>query len=368
MSQPPPPPDLYMPPDFSSPCGWGQQFSGGSCICAPAYPQGCAANTYCCASSQSCLTGLGPRGETRCSGPTVRWGLGMAYDLFRDRTVLRAGACENSMTGADVLCTDQWELNSITWQPLGTVAGPGPRHGHSMIWDGTTNQILLFGGRSQINNDASATNDTWLFDGSKWAQRTTATSPPARTNHAMAYDGVRRRTVMFGGSFNNNAISGTWEWDGANWLLRNVVNEPTEREGHVMVFDEKLKAIVMFGGFDMGFVSDTWKFDGSDWSRISTGAGMTGRAYHTMVYDPDRKVSTMFGGEYGGTILGETWEFDGSNWFKKNPVNAPPGRVNAGMVYDPGRKQTLLFGGVGAGTGVLKDLWAWDGTNWRQLY
>jgi hypothetical protein len=40
---------------------------------------------------------------------------------------------------------------------------------------------------------------TWEWDGITWTKRITATTPPARDFHAMAYDSARRRTVVFGG-------------------------------------------------------------------------------------------------------------------------------------------------------------------------
>jgi len=54
--------------------------------------------------------------------------------------------------------------------------------------------------------------DTWEWDGSQWVQRTPATSPPPRWGgHAMAYDSLRGRVVLFGGSNGYNSYLGdTW--------------------------------------------------------------------------------------------------------------------------------------------------------------
>ena len=38
------------------------------------------------------------------------------------------------------------------------------------------------------------------------------------------------------------------------------------------------------------------------------------------------------------------------------------------MFYDAGRKQVLAFGGDPQVSDQTKDLWAWDGSTWTQLY
>src|ERR1035441_6585189 len=51
-----------------------------------------------------------------------------------------------------------------------------------------------------------------------WTQRSPlAPSPSAREHHAMAYDSVRGRTVLFGGYDGSSYLGDTWEWNGANW-------------------------------------------------------------------------------------------------------------------------------------------------------
>ena len=70
----------------------------------------------------------------------------------------------------------------------------------------------------------------------------------------------------------------------------------------------------------------------------------------------------------GVEALNDTWEWDGRTWTRKFVLLAPPSRVGAAMVYDPARKLTLLFGGVHSIAGLYADMWAWNGTAWRQLY
>jgi hypothetical protein len=47
-----------------------------------------------------------------------------------------------------------------------------------------------------------------------------------RVGQGVAYDGVRKRIVLFGGNdqAGNRASNETWEFDGRRWLLVNATN------------------------------------------------------------------------------------------------------------------------------------------------
>ncbi len=54
--------------------------------------------------------------------------------------------------------------------------------------------------------------DTWEWDGSTWLPKVTTPNPPARSGHAMAYDRLRHRVVLFGGDHDGTLQDDTWEW------------------------------------------------------------------------------------------------------------------------------------------------------------
>jgi hypothetical protein len=63
-----------------------------------------------------------------------------------------------------------------------------------------------------------------------WTQVTTASSPSARYTHAMAYDSVRGKVVMFGGndgSGTSGHFNDTWEYDGVNWTQVTTAISPS---------------------------------------------------------------------------------------------------------------------------------------------
>ena len=77
--------------------------------------------------------------------------------------------------------------------------GPSPRYGHAMAYEAARQRVVLFGGSGFGGSGSSGLlNDTWGWDGAAWTQLADM-GPPARRNHAMAYDESRHRLVLFGG-------------------------------------------------------------------------------------------------------------------------------------------------------------------------
>src|SRR6266568_8646495 len=61
--------------------------------------------------------------------------------------------------------------------------------------------------------------------GSNWARQAPASSPPARSNAAIAYDAATGTVVLFGGLTRTASgivvFSDTWTWDGSTWTKQN---------------------------------------------------------------------------------------------------------------------------------------------------
>ena len=95
--------------------------------------------------------------------------------------------------------------------------------------------------------------------------------------------------------------------------------------------------------------------------------GPGARRHHAMAFDPVRGVLVVFGGSHGSGVLGDLWEWDGVRWRERTPSGpGPSARENGVMVYDAAREQILLFGGE-SGAAVFGDLWRWDGRDWIEL-
>jgi len=252
-----------------------------------------------------------------------------------------------------------------------------------MAYDAQRGYVVLFAGRSGSTNYA----DTWLWDGNNWTLAGTFYGPAKRAYHHMAYDAERRQVLMFGGFDINVAFyNDLWAWDGLKWnQLQAACNpcsssyQPFVREGGGMAYDPVRKATILFGGIKwpsnfithtVNFLDDTWAWDGSAWTPL---AAPLHRLGHSMVWDSAHNQAVMFGGwvEDGGYTgsyyeTNETWVWNGAAWTLKNPAHKPPPRLYTGMAYDAVRQKVLIFGGL-QGSTYLGDMWAWDGNDWTQL-
>lgn len=201
-----------------------------------------------------------------------------------------------------------------------------------------------------------------------WTSPQPATAPPAAIQCRMAYDGLRARTVLFGGWAGVNVHDDTWEWDGASWTLQTPAARPPERDDHGMTFDSNRGRTVLWGGEDLGFVlvTSTWEWDGTNWAQVATANTPPGRLGAPLAFDSVRNRVVMFGGTDWATDFADTWEYDGVDWTQRTPVVSPPARGHHGMAFHAGRGRTVLFGGDVNGT-LADDTWAWDGTSWVQL-
>ena len=102
----------------------------------------------------------------------------------------------------------------------------------------------------------------------------------------MAFDGTRRRTVLFGGRNHTGLLGDTWEWDGENWT-QVADSGPARRHGHAMAFDPNRQRIVLFGGDANGRLNDTWEWDGNEWVQQGD-SGPSARIHPAMAYDTGR--------------------------------------------------------------------------------
>lgn len=250
-----------------------------------------------------------------------------------------------------------WKLRSST--------GPSPRKRHAMAFDSSRGVVVLYGGEccNSWTNLSNYLDDTWEWDGIEWTLRA-ANSPPGRLmSHAMAFDNVRNRVVMYGGFGVDDLIrrSETWEWNGASWSRR-TTTVPSRRNWHALVFDSAMGGTLMFGGQLSRYVttSETWLWNGSTWS-LRTTDGPSARTAHAMTYDVDRRRGVLFSGQTSPANQ-ETWEWNGVRW-ELRAVDGPPSSIYAAMAYYGAGSQALLFTEEGA-SGPQGDTWLWDGTTW----
>ncbi len=88
---------------------------------------------------------------------------------------------------------------------------PGPCFSQQSPATAFAGGIVLFAGW----NGPEAPAESWTWSHGRWER--TATAPTRRRGAAAAYDPVRQRVVLFGGTDERGLLGDTWQFDGTNW-------------------------------------------------------------------------------------------------------------------------------------------------------
>ncbi|MCB1589801.1 MAG: hypothetical protein KDI56_12925, partial [Xanthomonadales bacterium] len=149
---------------------------------------------------------LDPGGASSPTHPGVRLGATALFDPVRNQFVFFGGRRSGTPTNE----TWAFQLASNTWLRLdpggSSSAVPAVRESHSLVYDPDLDAYLLFGGDGGGATGAPHYNDIWLYvPGSGWTLRDPGgvagpDRPTLRSTPAMAYDSVRKRHIMHGGS------------------------------------------------------------------------------------------------------------------------------------------------------------------------
>lgn len=244
----------------------------------------------------------------------------MVFDSARNVTVLIVFAGGNAL--------HVWERASGPWvfSGIGGAGGYTSFAHAAAAFDSTRNVTVFFGGGPAPEGRGGEFAE---WDGTTWVDRSGVARPPLRGRHAMAYDAARGVTVLFGGvvspASSYVAAQDTWTWDGAAWVQRTPVSFPSARVGHAMAYDAARQRVVLFGGTN---------------------------------------------GLVGGAVHADTWEWNGTTWLERTPLSgpSPAARHEHAMTHDSISGETYLFGGVDASGTPRNDLWAWNGTRWREIF
>jgi len=282
------------------------------------------------------------------TSPHPREGAAIAYDDARKNVVLVGGHVAGRI-GIGHL-NDTWTWDGTEW----THATTGPRcRDHALAYDSTRERVVLFGGYGI----SGLSDSTYEWDGTTWAYK--GSGPTARHLHALAYDAKRQNVVLFGGEGAGGSIlSDTWVWNGSNWANASPAQSPLARNRHALAYDSVRERVVLFGGLNGSARDDTWEWNGSTWTQVNlSGTRPPARYNHSLVYDSARKKVVLFGGRSNDTtFLSDTWEWDGSTWTQVTTASRPRSRYRHSATYDSARGRVVLYAGVAADY-VLSDVW-----------
>ena len=281
--------------------------------------------------------------------PVPRRHHAVTYDTRSERVVLYGGASNDNQ-----YLDDLWSWDGNRWT---LVARPAPSAGGALYSDENGNLIHIAGTRG----------DTSMFDGTGW---TTIVPEPSRCCMAGAYDRLRNRFVLHGGSpAPRQAVGDTLEFDGTAWRPV-AVSGPSARMQAALAFDAARGVAVLFGGSTADTpvrrFGDHWEWDGVMWRQPDIGSERPpARNAHGMAYDTVRREIVMFGGfNATGELLADTWLFNGVQW-RRADVEGPSPRADVFLAYDARREVVVLFGGLDD-VQQLADTWEWDGSRWAR--
>ena len=347
-------------------------------------------------------TGTGPH-------PSARSQHGMVYQKSTGKILLFGGSTSTGSLGdwsnMSASLKDVWEYDPTAhgWTDRTPSAGPSARHDFGLVWDGARNRAILFGGL-QISSAGAAPvpkQDIWEWDPSgsgTWTDRTAeGLKPSPRYAHSMAYDGYRKKIVLFGGwnIDTSRARNDLWDWDpmGFTWTQRLSGNEagiPAARlyaslvtadaKGRLELLAGAVQAqsfgVVIAPAYYASGSNEVWELEAATptfTDRTSPQDMPSARSDHAMAYNPSTRRVYLFGGHDNTAKTGpmdDLWEWDGKAWTQVVTDTGPPGAYGAGLAYDPVRKSLILYGGMTAGGIFAKsDTWEWnsDSRRWTPL-
>lgn len=242
---------------------------------------------------------------------------------------------------------------------------PPARHSAVMVWDSSRNEIVLFGGR----DGGTLYDDTWIWNGQTWVERSPANRPPARWNHGGAFDPARGELVIFGGGIGNPITADTWVWNGIDWTQREPSNPPGVRFQHAMAYDAARDKVVMYGGrAGQSILDETWTWDGASWRDETPAVRPPRMVGMTLTFDPVSNRVILFAGatlHRGDRVVDDVWIWDGAQWQQQAYEFQPQKRFFHAAAYIPNRG-LAIFGGENNDVN-LNDLWLLDGGAWEQV-
>lgn len=220
--------------------------------------------------------------------------------------------------------TETWELEDGVWVQVGTI----PHRKARMAYDVGRGQVVLFGGVDASLLDEVDATHVWNTTTRTWdLQPRVGPQPPARQDHAMAYDPDLGRILLVGGRAGRDALADTWAWDGATWTP--LASMPVGRHRHALAYDRATGELVAFGGLDGSMepkiLDDTWVLDPTSQLWIERPGGPLGRESSAMAWSAARRRLVLFGGASIGSDLADTWEWDGA-WRSSDVDFAPSER------------------------------------------
>ena len=217
----------------------------------------------------------------------------------------------------------------------------------------------MFGG----DEISGPSNSTWVRTGNCWTELQLSVKPQTRSYAALAFDPIRRRSVMYGGGRADPGkpvvtLADTWEWDGTNWISVQASPSPI-LVSPVAAFDIATGQFVVYGFDETASQPNTWVWNGSQWLHLHPTSTPGARVMSSMAYDYSSRQIVLFGGfNHASGWLSDTWTWDGTTWTQQRPSVSP-----GSPALLCGGSPLALVATVGPNLGT----WLWDSTTWKAI-
>ena len=278
----------------------------------------------------------------------------MVYDAVRNVTILYGGlkpVCAGSCVCVPSGETWEYASSANTWTNV--ITSTQPPTGGSISYDAfNTGEVAMAFDSSRgvavavlgwhVNEWGEGTTatiydaETWEYDGTDWTNVTSSISGSPPTNvsgQGMAYDPVRQKIVLIGGTYlyedentslDQHAINETWEYNGSSWSP--TVTFAGARNGFQHVaFDSGInKTLMLLGEFPY--------------------VGESHNTYYNMSADVDlyNVTSSGGGGDNGtGGCINGTWSFGPGFIYVEND-----GTVNISVNFTANKNAGQFIGGT----------------------
>lgn len=305
-----------------------------------------------------------------CAPPASRSAHTVVVDPVRDQLVLFGGRSSTSEYLGDVWV--QSLDGAPTWAPLApTGSAPAARSGHASIHDPVRDRMIVFGGyNGSTFGDVRALT---LGENPSWSLLLpSGASPGPRRYHAMVYDPLRDRALVFGGISGSVRRNDVWALSlgvtPAWTAITPAGTPPSARYGASAVFDPVLDRLLVFGGSDAsGYRADVWALSLSGpptWTLLApAGTPPPPRTYAGATFDPATDAMIVFGGLGENAAEPGAWSLSLAGtptWAAISPPGtAPPARGMMPLVLDEARRRLIVWGGSD-GVASYSDEWTLD--------
>ncbi|CAG0929857.1 hypothetical protein TFLX_01437 [Thermoflexales bacterium] len=259
------------------------------------------------------------------------------------------------------------EVKRDFWREDVSTNRPPARYDHAFAFEFEVYTMITFGGRAQ-----STLGDTWITEGAGWSQLSPKVTPSPRFGAAAVYESTY--PLIFGGQSDNQFFSDVWKYKSPPNAWEQIAttgNAPAPRVGaSIGVETNPLREpyhnllFVTHGYSDRAYFNDTFVLDltTNTWEEISPVNRPSKRKGQAGAFDARQGKLFLFGGQdVAGNLMGDLWELDPAKriWTKIPPSRVQPSpRSGASLTYDFNRR-LWLFGGE-TNNGMTNELWMYD--------